>query len=90
VRCYYCNKFGHYACDCKKRIVDQGKKRDNVIKENNDSMFLAYHTIHEPFDNVWLLDKGFHNHMTRNKNLIANYDEPAKTKVKLGLTRLWM
>lgn len=24
VRCYYCNKFGHYARDCQKKIVDQG------------------------------------------------------------------
>ena len=35
-------------------------------------------------DNVWVLDSGSNNHMTRNKNLIANFDQAVKIEVKLG------
>ena len=76
VRCYYRNKFGHYARDCRKKIVDQVNQRDNVSTESTNSMFLACHTIYEPSDNVWLLDIGFNNHMTGNKNLVVNLDHP--------------
>ena len=40
--------------------------------------------MHEPSDNVWLLDSGCSNNMTRNKNLIANFNQSVKTKVNLG------
>lgn len=47
-------------------------------------MFLACHTMHEPFDNVWLFDNGYDNHMIGNKNLVVNLDQSMKTQVKLG------
>ena len=47
-------------------------------------MFLACHTMHEPSDNVCLLDSGCSNHMTGNKDLVANLDQSMKTEVKLG------
>ena len=84
MRCYYCNKFGHYAHNRKKRIIDQGNHRANFTIESTKSMLLSCHTMHEPFDNVWLLDSGCNNHMTCNKNLVANLDQSLKTKVKLG------
>ena len=87
MRCYYCNKFGHYARDYRKKIVDQGNQRANVSTENTNSMFLAFHTMHEPSDNVWLLDSGCNNHMTGNKIFVANMDRYVKTKVKLGTNK---
>ena len=84
MRCYYCNKFGHYARDYKKKIDDQGTQRANVTTESTDSIFLACHTMHEPSASVWLLDSGCSNHMTGNENLVANFDQSVKTKVKLG------
>ena len=47
-------------------------------------MFLACHTIHEPSASVWLLKSGCSNHMTGNKDLVANFDQTVKTEVKLG------
>jgi len=47
-------------------------------------MFLAFHTMHDPFDNVWLLDSGYSNHMIGNKNLVAKLDQSVKTEVNLG------
>ena len=40
--------------------------------------------MHEPSDKVWLLDNGCSNHMTGNKNLVANLDASVKKKVKFG------
>lgn len=79
VRCYYCNKFGHYAHNCRENIIDQGNQRANVTTKSTISMFLSFHTMHEPSDNMWLLDNGCSNNMTCNKNLIANLDQCVKT-----------
>lgn len=81
MRCYYCNKFGHYARDCRKKIADQGNQRDNVTIESTNSMFLACHTMHEPFVSVWLLDSDYSNYMTGNKDLVANFNQSVKTEV---------
>ena len=52
VKCYYCNRFGHYAHDCRKKIAVQGNQRANVSTENTDSMFLACNVVHAPSDKV--------------------------------------
>ena len=88
MRCYYCNKFGHYAHDCRKNIADQGNQRANVTVESTNSIVLAFHTMHEPSDNVWLLDNGCSNHMIGNKNLVANLDQSVKTEVKLDTDKI--
>jgi len=80
VRCYYCNKFGHFSRDCRKKIADQGNQRANVTTKSTNSMFLACHTMHEPSTSVWLLDSGCSNHMTSNKNLVANFDQCVKKR----------
>jgi len=43
--------------------------------------------MHEPFASVWLLDSGCSNHMTENKNLVANFNQSVKTEVKLGIDK---
>lgn len=88
MRCYYSNKFGHYACECKNNIVDQGNHRANVTTENIEAMFLSFHTMHAPFDNVWLLDSGCSNHMIGNKNLVEILNQYVKTEVKLGTNKI--
>ena len=84
MKCYYCNKFGHYTRDCREKIDDQGNKRGNFSTKNTNSMSLAYNTMHEPYDKVWLLNSGCSNHMTCNKNLVVNLDQLVKTEVNLG------
>lgn len=84
MRYYYCNTFGCYARDCGKKIVDQGNQRANVTTESSNSMFLACHTMHEPFSSVWLLDSGCSNHRIGNKDLVANFDHSVKIEVNLG------
>ena len=50
-------------------------------------MFLSFHTMHELSDNVWLLDCDCCNHLTCNKNLVANMDQSVKTEVNLGTNK---
>eukprot|EP00253_Pinus_taeda_P010889 PITA_10889 len=78
VRCYYCNKFDHYAHDCNKEIPNQGNQRENVTTKSNNSMFLACHIMHDPFVSVSLLDTSCSNHMKCNNNLVANFDQSVK------------
>ena len=44
IQCHYCNKFGHYAYECRKKQYDQGRKNQNQLRNTNTSsstMFLA-------------------------------------------------
>ena len=84
MKCYYCNKFGHYARDCRKKISKQGNQRANVSIENTNSMFLACNNMHESSNKVWLLDSGCSNHMTCNKNLVTNLDQFVTTEINSG------
>ena len=43
--------------------------------------------MHAPSNKVWLLDSGCNNHMTGNKDLVANLDVSVQTKVKLGTNK---
>ena len=43
--------------------------------------------MHEPSPSVWLLESCCSNHMTRNNNLVANFDKSVKTEVKSGIEK---
>ena len=84
---YYCNKFGHFASECKKKQVEHGKQNSNVTdtsKNNEDSLFLTCLTTHEIPNDLWVLDSGYNNHMTGNRSIVANIDESIRTEVKVS------
>ena len=47
-------------------------------------MFLTCNVIHESSNDVWILDSGCSNHMTRNKELFSSIDTNIHFEVKLG------
>lgn len=47
-------------------------------------MFLACNIMHEPSNNDWLLYSTCINHITDNKNLVANMDALVKIEVIFG------
>ena len=47
-------------------------------------MFLACRTMHEPYDNFWLLNSGCSRHMSSSKNLVVNLNQSIRTEVNLG------
>lgn len=50
-------------------------------------MFLACHTMHEPYASVWVLDSSCSNHMIGSKDLVANFDQSMKAKVNLATNK---
>lgn len=55
----------------------------NFTKENQnqDDIFLVYSVAQEKQKDIWILDLGCNNHMTRNIEIFSNLDESVKSKV---------
>ena len=87
VQCYYCKRFGHYEHECRKKLLD--KKRDNVHLSNNEEepsemMFLSFHVYEYAHnEDLWLLDNGYNNHMTGNKNQLSYLDASIISEINL-------
>ena len=67
---------------------DSGKHNSNysiTSEKFEGSLFLTCNTTKEISSNVWLIDSGCSNHMTRNRNLITNLNDSVNTEVKLGI-----
>ena len=58
----------------------------NFTKENisQDKLFLACNMAEEKNEDIWFLDLGCSNHMTRNISMFSMIDENVKTQVRLG------
>ena len=88
VQCHYCKKYGHYANECRKKKSDMKNKQNaNVAKEekNPSNVLLACNVALDREDDVWFLDSGCSNHMTRNREMFANLDEEIKSEVTTGM-----
>lgn len=71
-KCFYCQKLGHHIKNCRKRIVDEGRKQvNNVI--DSPSLFLATFSVNIAESHKWYLDSGATQHMTPNRDWFLNY-----------------
>ena len=86
-------KFGHYAYECRKKQYDQGRQSPSQSTNTNTStseMLMAStsplecNVVQEIPHDIWYLDSGCSNHMTRNLNLFSSLDTSVKTDVTLG------
>jgi hypothetical protein len=72
----------------KKKLPDQNKGRENVTNnggESSEAMFLSCHTSEQGHSkDLLLLDSGWNNHMTCNKDLISYMDSSIKSDITLG------
>lgn len=85
VTCYYCNKKGHFANKCFKRIHDKNKEGEEAhhTQEGNEYLFSSSTTTH--LDNLWYLDSGATMHMAYKRNIFKNYTKLEKPRmVKMG------
>jgi hypothetical protein len=98
IQCHYCKRYGHYAYECIKRQYNQNKQsQDQSNNTNNQThpMFMV-HTIEIPTVSrvecnitqaspcdIWYLDSGCGNHMTRNIDMFSSLYESIQPKLTL-------
>eukprot|EP00253_Pinus_taeda_P026028 PITA_26028 len=87
VQCYYCKTYDHYANEYRKKQHDMNNRssanftRENISQEN---LLLACNMVETKSDDIWFLDSGCSNHMTRNIALFSKLDQSVKSQVTLG------
>ncbi|GAU30142.1 hypothetical protein TSUD_360350 [Trifolium subterraneum] len=91
IQCYNCNKYGHYASECK---APKKKKSQNTEEEANvaqdgstsedDVSFMVTITDETAESMVWYFDTGCSNHMTGNKSILTDFNKCLNTRIKLA------
>ncbi|GAU42392.1 hypothetical protein TSUD_296900 [Trifolium subterraneum] len=91
IQCYNCNKYGHYASECK---APKKKKSQNTEEEANvaqdgstsedDVSFMITITDETAESMVWYFDTGCSNHMTGNKSILTDFNNCLNTRIKLA------
>ena len=78
VRCFACNKHGHFSGDCPKKKESSGghaeNKANTAAGTGTQFMFLAGVNPKAYESNRWVFDSGATGHMTWNRDLIEGYE----------------
>lgn len=86
IKCYNCQKFGHYASECRSNsnIVEEKANYVEKEKHKDSTLLLAYKGEHNGESKVWYLDTGASNHMCGKKDMFVELDESVKGNVTFG------
>lgn len=85
-QCYNCQKFGHYASECrfsKNRVEEE----TNYVEEKNqtvETVLLARKSNEGSQENMWYLDTGASNHMCGKRSMFVDLDESVSGNVSFG------
>ncbi|KAK2440388.1 putative mitochondrial protein [Trifolium repens] len=87
IQCYSCEKWGHYASECKSKKVQDSDNEANAAEDDSDEgtvTFMAAMSDGKIANGEWFLDTGCSNHMTGHKEWLIKLDNSKKSKVKLA------
>jgi len=85
IKCYNCDKFGHFASECRS-TSNKVLERSNFAKEEEEysTLLLAQKEDACGDSNTWYLDTGASNHMCGRRNMFTELDELVSGNIHFG------
>jgi len=93
VRCYNCQKFGHFAKECWSGDGAKNKPKNRAHLAQDDTsdseavMLMARISCEDAADTAWYLDSGCSTHMTGRKEWFVKMNEAANGRIKFADNR---
>jgi len=84
VKCYNCQKTGHYARNCWNPTKRVEENANLMIEEEKEATLLLVHNERmQDKENMWYLDNGANNHMCGDKDKFMELDKAIRGNVTL-------
>ncbi|XP_022632199.1 uncharacterized protein LOC111240774 [Vigna radiata var. radiata] len=87
INCYNCDKFRHYASECRAPNKNKVEKKANYAEERcqeDGTLQLDYEGQDKGEDNQWYLDSGASNHICGKISMLVKLDESVKGNMTFG------
>ncbi|GAU42259.1 hypothetical protein TSUD_327370 [Trifolium subterraneum] len=99
IQCYNCEKWGHYASDCRSKKVQDNDDEANFVQDKEDTRAVtfmaaisdelcetsgAYAARVNCVSGAWCLDTSCSNHITGHRDWLIRFDQSKKSTVRLA------
>ncbi|KAJ8771724.1 hypothetical protein K2173_026901 [Erythroxylum novogranatense] len=82
--CHYCKRLSHKEAYCWQKQKDENHQASFAEKTDEESkLFMALFCEKDASNDVWFLDNGYSNHMSRTRSLFKEIDDSKKSEVTL-------
>ena len=84
VQCYKCERFGHFASECRSKSQRHQDEQANVAEAEQPLVLACKQGADTEASNIWYLDTACSNHMTGQKDIFSFLDESVQGEVNFG------